>query len=134
MMLTAAEIAELTALMRANGVESLDISEGGASIRLVAAPGEAAPPSSFALSPGVGHLIAERAPGEPFAAPGAVVQAGDILGLIAAGLVRRPVTAPGAGVLLRALLEPGALAGFGTPLFELSPYHNDPAQAGPEDA
>jgi biotin carboxyl carrier protein len=113
MILSPSQIAELTALMRANGVEMLEIAEGADSIRLVAATAPAAPATSRATAPGVGHFT-------PLAAPGQPVQPGQVLGTVDAGLLRRPVTAPRAGTILRLLAEPGSLADFGTPLFELT--------------
>ncbi|RVT95589.1 acetyl-CoA carboxylase biotin carboxyl carrier protein subunit [Rhodovarius crocodyli] len=117
MILSPSQIAELTALMRAHGVDTLEISEGADSIRLVAAAGAAAAPAApataKATAPGVGTFA-------PLACPGQAVQPGQVLGTIDAGLVRRPVTAPCAGTILRLLAEPGSLAGFGTPLFEIN--------------
>ena len=116
MILSVSQIAELTALMRTNGVDTLEITEGADSIRLVAAAAAAAPvapTTAEATAPGVGNFA-------PLATPGLAVQPGQVLGTIDAGLVRRPVTAPRAGTILRLLAEPGSLAGFGTPLFELT--------------
>lgn len=129
MILPLAEIAELTALMRRHGVALLELEEGGRLLRL--APGAADAPVQ-ALSPGVGRLETQRAPGIPFASPGEAVAEGQILGLLRAGLVRRPVTAPLAGTLRGALLEEGALAGFGTPLFEITPNPHAAAGAATE--
>lgn len=52
-------------------------------------------------------------------AAGAVVEAGEILGLMEIGLLRLPVVAPAKGVLRSIHAENGQLLGYGTTLFTL---------------
>ena len=53
------------------------------------------------------------------AGPGEWVRQGDGLGFLQMGLVLAPVLASHAGVVERALLPAGAVAGYGTPLVEI---------------
>ena len=48
-----------------------------------------------------------------------LVRRGEVIGYLKAGAVLRPVVAPSDGVLSRQLANEGALAGYGTALFEL---------------
>lgn len=56
---------------------------------------------------------------EPLAIPGSPVAQGQILGLLQAGPLLLPVTAPQAGVLVKVLGADHSLVGYGSPLFEL---------------
>jgi len=137
MILDVREMAELTEAMRAHGVATLEIEEGGSSIRLTAAAHAGTPaakPTCFVPSPGVGHFVTARIAGEVYAAPGSNVEKGQVIGLITVGLIRRAVVSPVAGILQSVLLAPGALADFGAALFEISPYQDAAASARPEDA
>jgi len=49
------------------------------------------------------------------------VRHGEIIGYLKAGPMLRPVTAPADGILANALVENGALAGYGTALFAFHP-------------
>lgn len=72
-------------------------------------------------SPFVGVFL-HRHPlrGDDFAPPGTAVAAGQVLGLLQAGPLLRPVTAPAAGVVQQVLAAHGAAVGWGTPLVTLS--------------
>lgn len=56
----------------------------------------------------------------PFAAAGAVVRAGDIVGLMRVGVLMAPVVAPADGVVAAVLAEDGDTVGFGAPLLALA--------------
>lgn len=56
---------------------------------------------------------------EALAAPGAVMRAGQVMGLLQIGALLLPVTAPQDGIVERTLVAHGATVGFGTPLLEL---------------
>lgn len=55
----------------------------------------------------------------PLASPGAVVRAGQVVGLLRIGALLLPVTAPQDGILAGMLAEQGAIVGYGAPLVEL---------------
>jgi acetyl-CoA carboxylase biotin carboxyl carrier protein len=59
----------------------------------------------------------------PFVAIGDEVTQGDLLACLQVGALLMPVRAPGAGIVAARLAEPGALIGYGTPLFSLHPLH-----------
>jgi acetyl-CoA carboxylase biotin carboxyl carrier protein len=56
---------------------------------------------------------------EALAAPGAAVQAGQVLGLLQIGPLLLPVAAPADAFVIEPLAEHGAVVGYGTPLFAL---------------
>jgi acetyl-CoA carboxylase biotin carboxyl carrier protein len=55
----------------------------------------------------------------PFAAVGAAVKAGDLLGLLKIGHLLVPVAAPVQGIVARVVAADGCMQGFGSPLVEL---------------
>jgi hypothetical protein len=124
-----ATIAFLTEALTAAGLEGLEISrpdgqlrivisgEGGAQVAAPRAPG-AAP--VVVKAPLAGHFCAEHpaAAVTPRTLPRSVSDA-DLLGFIRVGHVLLPLRAGRSGVLTRLLAEPGALVGFGDPLFEI---------------
>ncbi|OWV75635.1 acetyl-CoA carboxylase [Rhizobium sp. R339] len=126
-------IASLTEALTAAGVDGLEIShpdgqlrilisgEGGARISATdatpRAPGSA---PVVVKAPIAGHFCVEH-PAASAAAhtlPRSVSDA-DILGFIRIGHVLLPLRAGRSGVLTKLLAEPGALIGFGDPLFEI---------------
>ncbi|MBY4611654.1 acetyl-CoA carboxylase [Rhizobium sp. 9T] len=124
-----ATIAFLTEALRAAGVKGLEISrpdgqlrivisgEGGAQVAALRAPGS---PPVVVKAPLAGHFCAEHpaAAVTPQTLPRSVSDA-DLLGFIRVGHVLLPLRAGRSGVLTRLLAEPGALVGFGDPLFEI---------------
>ena len=128
-----ATIASLTEALTAAGVDGLEISrpdgqlrivisgEGGARISATEAtpraPGSA---SAIVKAPIAGHFCVEHpaAPVAPQTLPRSVSDA-DILGFVRIGHVLLPLRAGRSGVLTKLLAEPGALIGFGDPLFEI---------------
>ncbi|PDT10302.1 acetyl-CoA carboxylase [Rhizobium sp. M1] len=124
-----ATIAFLTDALTAAGVEGLEISrpdgqlrivtsgEGGAQVAVLRAPGS---PPVVMKAPLAGHFCAEHpaAAATPQTLPRSVSDA-DLLGFIRVGHVLLPLRAGRSGVLTRLLAEPGALVGFGDPLFEI---------------
>ncbi|PDS32189.1 acetyl-CoA carboxylase biotin carboxyl carrier protein [Rhizobium phaseoli] len=128
-----ATIAFLTDALTAAGVEGLEISrpdgqirivisgEGGARISVPAATPRASDSAPVVVkAPLAGHFCAEHpaAAVTPQTLPRFVSDA-DILGFIRVGHVLLPLRAGHSGVLTRLLAEPGALVGFGDPLFEI---------------
>ena len=81
------------------------------------APGSA---SAIVKAPIAGHFCVEHpaAPVAPQTLPRSVSEA-DILGFVRIGHVLLPLRAGRSGVLTKLLAEPGALIGFGDPLFEI---------------
>ncbi|PDS76660.1 acetyl-CoA carboxylase [Rhizobium sp. L43] len=126
-------IAFLTDALTAAGVEGLEISrpdgqlrivvsgEGGARIGAHEAATRAPGPAPVVVkAPVAGHFCAEH-PAVPAVSgnlPRSVSDA-DILGFVRVGHVLLPLRAGRSGVLTRLLAEPGALVGFGDPLFEI---------------
>ncbi|MBB4480545.1 acetyl-CoA carboxylase biotin carboxyl carrier protein [Rhizobium etli] len=128
-----ATIAFLTDALTAAGVAGLEISRPDGQIRIVIsgeggarigsseatlrAPGS---PPVVVKAPLAGHFCAEHpaAAATPQTLPRAVSDA-DLLGFIRVGHVLLPLRAGRSGVLTSLLAEPGALVGFGDPLFEI---------------
>ncbi|ANL30612.1 hypothetical protein AMC90_PB00294 (plasmid) [Rhizobium phaseoli] len=128
-----ATIAFLTDALTAAGVAGLEISrpdgqirivvsgEGGARISVPAATPRASNSATVVVkAPLAGHFCAEHpaAAVTPQTLPRFVSDA-DILGFIRVGHVLLPLRAGHSGALTRLLAEPGALVGFGDPLFEI---------------
>jgi acetyl-CoA carboxylase biotin carboxyl carrier protein len=132
MILAANDIAELVEHMRCLGVAEIEIADGDEMLR-VALPEAVEQPARTTISgPTViaatacgifvhGHPAREVTP-----SIGARVEAGEIVGVIAAGPLLRPIAAPAAGTLTRLLCEPGQRVDFGTPLFAIAPLHPPP--------
>ncbi|KEC69862.1 UNVERIFIED_ORG: biotin carboxyl carrier protein [Rhizobium esperanzae] len=127
-----ATIAFLTDALTAAGVEGLEISRPDGQIRIVisgegaritapaATPRASHSPPVVVKAPLAGHFCAAHpaAAVTPQTLPRFVSDA-DILGFIRVGHVLLPLRAGHSGVLTRLLAEPGALVGFGDPLFEI---------------
>jgi acetyl-CoA carboxylase biotin carboxyl carrier protein len=127
MILAADDIARLVEHMRCLGVAEIEIGDG-ADILRVALP--EAVERQARTRPSGSTVIAAAAcgifvPGHPAggAAPsiGARVEAGEVVGVIAAGPLLRPVAAPIAGTVTALLCESGRRVEFGTQLFALAP-------------
>ncbi|MBX5154039.1 acetyl-CoA carboxylase [Rhizobium lentis] len=129
-----ATVALLTQALTAAGVGGLEISRPGAQLRIViSGEGEArssstkATPSAPGSAPAVvkapmaGRFCVDHpaASGVSQDLPRSLSAAADILGFIRIGDVLLPVRAGSAGVVTRLLAEPGALVGYGDPLFEI---------------
>ncbi|MBX4864806.1 acetyl-CoA carboxylase [Rhizobium bangladeshense] len=131
-----ATIALLTEALTAAGVDGLEISRPGGQLRIVVAgkdgarisSTEATPPAP-ALAPGsasavvkapmAGRFCVEHpATSAPKNLPRSVSDA-DIVGFVGVGHILLPLRAGRSGVLTKLLAEPGALVGFGDPLFEI---------------
>lgn len=126
-------IAFLTDALTAAGVEGLEISRPDGQLRIVtsgegggrigahdAKPRAPGPAPVVVKAPMAGHFCAEH-PAAP-AVSGNLprsVSAADILGFVRVGHVLLPLRAGRSGVLTRLLADPGALIGFGDPLFEI---------------
>lgn len=117
--------------MRANQVAALTVEDGGETLHLklapVAADSTPAPmptPAPLDLtpakSPAIGRFVA-RGADDGLAALEAASQIGqgDILGYIAHGHIRLPVTAPATGVLASATPDSDTIFGYGDVVFEL---------------
>jgi acetyl-CoA carboxylase biotin carboxyl carrier protein len=132
MILAANDIAELVEHMRCLGVAEIEIADGDEMLRVALPEAVEQPARTMICGPIViaatacgifvhGHPAREAAP-----SIGARVEAGEMVGVIAAGPLLRPVTAPAAGTLTRVLCEPGQRVEFGTPLLALAPLHPPP--------
>ncbi|NKL04955.1 acetyl-CoA carboxylase [Rhizobium leguminosarum bv. viciae] len=128
-----ATIAFLTEALTAAGVNGLEISRPGGQLRIIVAAKSGArigsteatpraPGSSMAVvkAPMAGRFCVEHpaASAAPQDLPRSVSDA-DIVGFVGVGHILLPLRAGGSGVLTRQLAEPGALVGFGDPLFEI---------------
>lgn len=128
--MTAEEIGQIAAWLRAAGLGTLELTSPQAKLRLklgATAPAEdraaqpAAVPSSLdARATGLflpAHPWCETALVEP----GQRVQAGEIVAFLRIGPLLQPVTATSDGVVGRCLAAPHKPVDFGTKLFEFSP-------------
>lgn len=70
-------------------------------------------------APHIGVFLPEHPSSTRGTALPRLVRRGETIGYLKAGALLRPVVAPSDGVLSRQLAPEGALAGYGTPLFEL---------------
>ncbi|MCW8087384.1 acetyl-CoA carboxylase biotin carboxyl carrier protein [Sabulicella glaciei] len=135
--MTAEEIGQITAWLKAAGLDSLELASPRAKLRLrlgAPAPAEtgnlapqpsAAPASIDARATGL-FLPAHPWRATPPVQPGQRVQAGEIVGFLRIGPLLQPVTATSDGIVGRCLAAPGKLVGFGTKLFEFSPEGRTP--------
>ncbi|MBS0517086.1 MAG: hypothetical protein JSR90_00250 [Proteobacteria bacterium] len=142
MILEPAEIMSLVAHMRRVGVAEIELEEAGSALRVVV-PEQAIAPAvdgtAAATTVAAPYVIAAEAcgffqPGHPAraAAParGRRVEAGEVVGTIAAGPLLRPVAAPAAGTLGRLLCAAGGRVDHGTPLFEFAPHSPSSPDSG----
>ncbi|CAN7746366.1 acetyl-CoA carboxylase biotin carboxyl carrier protein [Rhizobium leguminosarum] len=132
-----ATIAFLTEELMAAGVDGLEISRPGGQLRIVVAGKDGArisstgaTPRASGLAPGfasaivkapmAGHFCVEHpaTSAAPQNLPRSVSDA-DIVGFVGVGHILLPLRAGRSGVLTRLLAEPGAVVGFGDPLFEI---------------
>ncbi|MGZ2505648.1 acetyl-CoA carboxylase [Rhizobium leguminosarum] len=132
-----ATIALLTEALTAAGVDGLEISRPGGQLRIVVAgkggariSSTEATPRAPGLAPGsasavvkapmAGRFCVEHpaASATPQKLPRSLSDA-DIVGFVGIGHILLPLRAGRSGVLTRLLAEPGALVGFGDPLFEI---------------
>ncbi|MBY3132801.1 acetyl-CoA carboxylase biotin carboxyl carrier protein [Rhizobium laguerreae] len=131
-----ATIALLTEALTAAGVDGLEISRPGGQLRIIVAgerggginSTEATPPapglapgsaSAVVKAPMAGRFCVEHpTSATPQNLPRSVSDA-DIVGFVGVGHILLPLRAGRSGVLTRLLAEPGALVGFGDPLFEI---------------
>ncbi|OWV69606.1 acetyl-CoA carboxylase [Rhizobium sp. R634] len=126
-------IASLTEALTAAGVDGLEISRPDGQLRIVISgeggarisstkPTPRAPRTGPVVvkAPIAGHFSVEHpaTSAAPQTLPRSVSDA-DILGFIRIGHVLLPLRAGRSGVLTKLLAEPGALIGFGDPLFEI---------------
>ena len=128
-----ATIALLTQTLTAAGVDGLEISRPGAQLRIIisgegearisateAAPRAPGSAQTVVTAPMAGRFCVEHpaASAVPQNLPRSLSDT-DILGFIRVGDVLLPLRAGGSGVMTRLLAAPGALVGYGDPLFEI---------------
>ncbi|MBX4999427.1 acetyl-CoA carboxylase biotin carboxyl carrier protein [Rhizobium lentis] len=128
-----ATIAFLTEALTEAGVDGLEISRPGGQLRIVVngqgdgrissaetPPRTAASASSVVKAPMAGHFCVEHATcsDSEKSLPRSICEA-DVVGFIRVGQVMLPLRAGRSGLLTRLLAEPGAVVGFGDPLFEI---------------
>ncbi len=129
-------LAALAAAFAASGLDELVLTGPGTDLHLrrpgrEAAPRSAppagrttarAPGATTIRAPGVG-LFLPRHPlrAELLVAPDRRVRAGQAVALLRIGSLLRPVVAPDHGTVGAALVEEGAIVGFGTALFAFQP-------------
>ena len=128
--MTIEEIERLAAWCASAGIGEIEVSEAGFSLRLhmqsvvASTPPAEAPKAETAFkgvrAPGVGVFRLDHpTTGRPITGPGQVVRKGETVGVLQVGPCLRAVPAPVDGVLGDALIEDGAVVGYGTPLYEL---------------
>lgn len=129
--MTVEEIERLTAWCASADIGEIELSEAGFSLRLrVQAVAETPVAAAEALkvetvfkgvrAPSVGVFRLDHpTTGRPVAEPGQTVRKGETVGVLQVGPCLKAVLAPADGVLGAALIEDGAVVGYGTPLYEL---------------
>jgi acetyl-CoA carboxylase biotin carboxyl carrier protein len=135
------EMRQLMAWTESAGFRSLEVRRPGERLSFAlerdgepsgAVVGESAATSGLALRPraieatltvhaeSAGVFVASHPMrGAPFAAVGAAVDEGDLLGLLRIGHLLVPVAAPARGIVVRVVAADGSVQGFGSPLVEL---------------
>lgn len=131
--MTVEEIERLAAWCASADIGEIELAEAGFSLRLRMQPVVAEPPVAVAKAPvaetvfkgvrapGVGVFRLDHpTTGHPVAEPGQTVHRGETVGVLQVGPCLKAVLAPADGVLGAALVEDGAVVGYGTPLYELA--------------
>ena len=109
--------------LRGPGVDLCLLNRGGQVESVppgMARPGATASLPVTAASVGI-YLHAHPVHEAPLATAGQPVVAGQPIGLLRVGALLLPVTAPHAGAVVRHLVAPSTVVGYGTPLAELIP-------------
>lgn len=128
--MTIEEIERLAAWCASAGIGEIEVSEAGFSLRLhmqsvvASTPPVEAPKAETVFkgvrAPGVGVFRLDHpTTGRPIAEPGQTVRKGETVGVLQVGPCLKAIVAPADGVLGAALIEDGAVVGYGTPLYEL---------------
>lgn len=130
--MTAQEIERLAAWCAAAGVSEIELAQAGFSLCLRIQPANVEPRATVSeppkaemiftgvRAPGVGVFrLAHPTTGHPVVERGQAVRKGGTVGVLQIGPCLRAVIAPADGVLGAALVEDGAVVGYGTPLYEL---------------
>lgn len=130
--MTVEEIEKLAASCAAAGIGEIELAEAGFLLRLRIGSGASTssagipevPKVEAALkavrAPGVGVFrLAHPATGRPVVEIGQAVRKGDTVGVLQVGPILKAVTAQADGVLGAALVEDGAVVGYGAPLYAL---------------
>ena len=128
MKLDAGLVATLSRWLDATDIDRLELSGPDGSLTLGRAGVAHAEPVAEAaavvevVSPSLGIFL-DRHPlaVQPLIEIGDEVAEGDPLGCLQVGALLTPVWAPRAGIVAERLAAPGALVGYGTPLFRLQP-------------
>ncbi|RVA30600.1 biotin attachment protein [Mesorhizobium sp. M7A.F.Ca.US.001.01.1.1] len=130
--MTIEEIERLAAWCASAGIGEIELVEAGFSLRLnmqavvAETPVVAVAPKAETVfkgvrAPGVGVFRLDHpTTGRSVAGPGQVVRKGETVGVLQVGPYLKAVLAPVDGVLGAALIEDGAIVGYGTPLYELA--------------
>lgn len=131
--MTVEEIERLVAWCASAGIGEIEVAEAGFSLRLRLQAAVAETPvadteapkaetvSRGVRAPGVGVFRLDHpTTGRPVAEPGRTVRQGETVGVLQVGPCLRAVIAPADGVLGAALVEDGAVVGYGTPLYALA--------------
>ncbi|MFJ2363464.1 acetyl-CoA carboxylase biotin carboxyl carrier protein [Pseudomonas sp. NPDC087697] len=123
-------IEQIVQLLKLHSLETFEFEQAGACLRLTlggVSPASASTPVSPNLeacgivsAPGMGILrLRHPQRDDPFIAPGANVEKGQVIAFLQNGVLLDEVTADRAGRVICVLAEDGDLIGYGQPLFEL---------------
>ncbi|GBQ64124.1 biotin/lipoyl-containing protein [Komagataeibacter swingsii] len=132
------QIAQMATWLAQAGLDSLELTNAAAGLKLrirvgQAAPvppaAQAAPPQADAgagrvavTTPYFGHLcLTHPLRDAPFAPAGTRVAQGDVVALLTLDSLQVPVTAPVAGMVVDVVGQPGALVGYGAPVLHIQP-------------
>ncbi|MET3580334.1 acetyl-CoA carboxylase biotin carboxyl carrier protein [Mesorhizobium robiniae] len=131
--MTVEEIERLAACCASADIGEIELAEAGFSLRLrmqsvvaetlVAVAGAPKAETVFrgVRAPGVGVFrLNHPTAGNLVAEPGRTVRKGETVGVLQVGPCLKAVVAPADGVLGAALVEDGAVVGYGTPLYALA--------------
>ncbi|SDA91188.1 biotin attachment protein [Mesorhizobium qingshengii] len=131
--MTIEEIERLAAWCASACIGEIEMSEAGFSLRLRMQPAVAETRVAAARAPvgetvfkcvralGVGIFRLDHpTTGHPVAEPGQTVRKGETVGVLQVGPCLKAVLASADGVLGAALVEDGAVVGYGTPLYALA--------------
>jgi len=132
--MTVEEIERLAAWCARAGIGEIELAQVGFSLRVrLQSFAAETPPLAAAAIPnaetafngvralGVGVFRVDHpTTGRPVAASGQTVRKGDTVGVLQVGPCLKAVLAPADGVLGAALVEDGAVVGYGTPLYALA--------------
>ncbi len=127
----ASELKQIAEWLTEAGIASIEITGPRGSVRVTSAGACAADSAALTGGAAAGTITQARATTvgvfldthplrtAPFVRVGDAVKAGDVIGLVKIGRIFVPLSAPGAGIVSRILVESGSRADFGMAILEI---------------